>query len=52
MARNKRIQFSIAHLDVKDRNKIITSSQIAALNTEFHMMVGKCWPEEMTQYRL
>jgi hypothetical protein len=31
-------------LDVKDRNKIITSSQIAALNTEFHMMVGKCWP--------
>jgi hypothetical protein len=34
----------------KDRNKIITSAQIAALNTDYHMMVGKWWPDQMKQY--
>jgi hypothetical protein len=44
------VRFSLEHLDDKDRNKIITSAQIAALNTDYHMMVGKWWPDQMKQY--
>ena len=44
------VRLSLEHLDDKDWNKIITSAQTAAPNTDYHMMVGKWWPDEMKQY--